>query len=154
MWTLYTRRAGEIFIAPDPFVFSASLEQHTFFSSVNRTCVLWCVENTNVCLGANVLDSDTWAASAVTGQWRLMDGGRLTLLTSESREVQAQANRAYQGPKGTQSYQGPQGPAWFRDLCLSLKLSALDPLGGNQPSFFHSHSFQDFEELEKLNIIS
>jgi hypothetical protein len=107
MWTLYNRRAGEIKISPDPFVFSASLEQHTFFSSVNRTCVLWCVENSNVCLGANILDSDTWAASAVSGQWRLMDGGRLTLLTSVSKEVEI------------------QGPAWFKDLCSSLSCSSL-----------------------------
>jgi hypothetical protein len=106
MWTLYNRRAAEIPISPDPFVFSASLQQHTFFSSLNRTCVLWCVENSNVCLGANILDSDTWSAEAVSGQWRLVEGGRLTLLTSQSSEKPLEI----------------QGPSWFKDLCSSLSL--------------------------------
>ncbi len=114
MWTLYNRRAEEIFISPDPFVFSAPLEQHTFFSSIHRTCVLWCVENSNVCLGANILDSDTWGSSSIQGQWRIIDGGRLTLLTSSSS-------------KDNSTVKEVQGPLWFKDLCGGGSLSSSSP---------------------------
>jgi hypothetical protein len=97
MWTLYDRHANKQFINPDSFVFSGVLTQHTFLSNYTQTCVLWCVEDTNICLGASILDSDLWNTTKISGQWRVVDGGKLTLLTSATQLQN-------------------QGPEWFLEL--------------------------------------
>jgi hypothetical protein len=102
MWTLYDKHANSRSINPDPFVFSGVMTQHTFLSNYTKTCVLWCMENTNVCLGASILDSDSWNASKISGQWRVVEGGKLTLLTS-------------------QTFNAAQGPEWFIDLCSTTQ---------------------------------
>jgi len=100
MWTLYDQRAQKRFINPDPFVFSGAMTQYTFLSNYTTTCVLWCVENTDVCLGASILDSDAWNAQRIFGQWRVIEGGKLTLLSSQTQHL-------------------IQGPEWFLNLCSS-----------------------------------
>jgi hypothetical protein len=100
---LYTREGNETFINPDPFIFKANLEQYKFFSNANRTCMLWCIENSNLCAGANMLDSDTWelsqnsSRSHISGNWRIVSPGRLVLLYSESSTAL-------------------NGPSWFLSL--------------------------------------
>jgi hypothetical protein len=93
-WTLYTRQGNEVYINPDPFIFQANLEQFKYFSNFNRTCMLWCIPGSNVCAGANLLDSDLWELTAhtdstqinstISGNWRIVAPGRLILLFSES----------------------------------------------------------------------
>jgi hypothetical protein len=102
MWTLYDRHANTSSIDPDPFVFTGTMQQHSFFSSQAHTCVLWCVKDTNICLGASVLDSDTWMDLSIEGQWRVVEGGRLTLLASATKLTQQHISA---------------GPQWFIDLC-------------------------------------
>ena len=106
MWTRYDRHANPSFIDPDPFVFTAIMQQHTFFSSQQHTCVLWCVKDTSICLGASVLDSDTWVDQSIEGQWRVVEGGRLTLLASSSKAIQSQVPIS-------------AGPQWLIDLCTT-----------------------------------
>ena len=105
-WTLYTRQGTEISINPDPFIFHANLEQYKFFSNMNRTCMLWCIQNSNLCAGANILDSDLWELSnevnksaTISGNWRIVSPGRLVLLYSESLPILQ-----------------PSGPSWFQSL--------------------------------------
>lgn len=95
-------------VDPDPFVFSAKMSLHTFFSSQARTCVLWCVDGTDVCMGASILDSDSWESSSIEGQWRFVDGGKLILLASQSSLPLA-------------------GPQWFLDVCSSSTLTSQYP---------------------------
>lgn len=93
-WTLYSRNGDEYFINPDPFIFAATLEQFKYFSNINRTCMLWCIQNSNLCAGANMLDSDLWElqmdkstninTNYVCGHWRIVAPGRLILLYSQS----------------------------------------------------------------------
>lgn len=67
----------------DSFVFWASLEQHLLVSSARRTCMLWCLDGQDVCFGSTLLDGETWQESfgtTVSGQWRVLQDGRLTLL--------------------------------------------------------------------------
>lgn len=105
MWTIFDRAAQSFAVDPDPFVFSAKMSLHTFFSSQERTCVLWCVDGTNVCMGASILDSDSWESSSIEGQWRFVDGGKLILLASQTALPLA-------------------GPQWFLDACSSSPLTS------------------------------
>ena len=115
-WTLYSRQGNEVYINPDPFIFNANLEQFKYFSSLNRTCMLWCIQGSNICAGANLLDSDLWelsthgnsangyslsslGPSTISGNWRIVTPGRLVLLYSESSQI-LQVN----------------GPPWFLSL--------------------------------------
>ena len=127
MWTIYSRQGALAQVEPDPFVFSATLEQHVFFSTPIRTCVLWCVVNSDVCMGANVLDSDIWDATRIEGQWRLVEGGKLTLLASASQ------------PSADPPLLGPQ---WFVEACSfaapSSSLGFPRPLRGTLESSSNS----------------
>jgi hypothetical protein len=110
-WTLFTRQGTEVNINPDPFFFHANLEQYKFFSNMNRTCMLWCIENSNLCAGASILDSDLWElahhttdkinykSTTISGNWRIVSPGRLVLLYSESLPILQSS-----------------GPPWFQSL--------------------------------------
>jgi hypothetical protein len=111
-WTLYSRQGNELFINPDPFIFQSNLEQFKYFSNFNRTCMLWCIPGSNVCAGANLLDSDLWElqtlannasqnVSTISGNWRIVAPGRLILLFSESSFLQTNSLN---------------GPPWFLSL--------------------------------------
>ena len=105
-WTLYTRHGDETLISPDPFIFNATLEPFKYFSNFNRTCMLWCITNSSLCAGANILDSDLWELNAshtnsIFGHWRIIAPGRLMLLYSESSPTPI------------------NGPSWFLSLTHS-----------------------------------
>jgi hypothetical protein len=105
-WTLYTRHGDETLISPDPFIFNATLEPFKYFSNLNRTCMLWCITNSSLCAGANILDSDLWELNAshtnsIFGHWRIIAPGRLMLLYSESSPTPI------------------NGPSWFLSLTHS-----------------------------------
>jgi len=96
-------------ITPDPFIFNATMEQFKYFSNYNRTCMLWCVQNSNLCAGASILDSDLWEIGAqtsgdlqtkISGHWRVVSPGKLVLLYSESQVAFS-------------------GPEWFSSLSKS-----------------------------------
>ena len=101
---MYTRGGDQAHINPDPFIFKANLEQYKFFSNENRTCMLWCIEHSNLCAGASMLDSDIWeitqnsTKSTISGNWRIVSPGRLVLLYSESSPTPL------------------SGPSWFLSL--------------------------------------
>lgn len=83
MSEVFTRNGHRILIPADSFVIWATLVQHLLVSSVVRTRVLWCFEQHDVCLGSSVLDAEVWQdqfGSTVSGQWRVLQDGRLTLL--------------------------------------------------------------------------
>lgn len=79
----FSRRGEHIQIPSDSFVFWATLVQHLLVSSVVRTRVLWCFDQHDVCFGSSVLDAEVWQeqfGDLVSGQWRVLQDGRLTLL--------------------------------------------------------------------------
>ena len=89
MSEVFTRNGHRLLIPADSFVIWATLVEHLLVSSVVRTRVLWCFEHHDICLGSSVLDAEVWQdqfGSVVSGQWRVLQDGRLTLLrqTEES----------------------------------------------------------------------
>ena len=98
---MYSRKGDALLINPDPFIFNGTLEQFKYFSNFDRTCFLWCVQNSGLCVGASLLDSDLWELSAensqnlhantsneihkISGHWRVVAPGRLVLLFSDSK---------------------------------------------------------------------
>jgi hypothetical protein len=79
----FSRRGEHIQIPSDSFVFWATLVQHLLVSSVVRTRVLWCFDQHDVCFGSSLLDAEVWQeqfGDLVSGQWRVLQDGRLTLL--------------------------------------------------------------------------
>lgn len=83
MSEIFSRKGDRVLIPSDSFVFWATLVQHLLVSSVTRTRVLWCFENHDVCLGSSLLDAEVWQdefGGSVSGQWRVLHDGRLTLL--------------------------------------------------------------------------
>ena len=68
---------------PDSVVFWGVLVSHMLVSCIDKTRVLWCFDNSDMCFGATLMDSELWEEEymgTMTGQWRIVDQGRLTLL--------------------------------------------------------------------------
>jgi hypothetical protein len=86
----FTRHGHRILIPADSFVIWATLVQHLLVSNVVRTRVLWCFEHHDVCLGSSVLDAEVWQeqfGGVVSGQWRVLQDGRLTLLRQSDESL-------------------------------------------------------------------
>ena len=79
MWCMYNKQGNELKMPHDEFIFWSQLYEHLFVSTQNYSRVLWCFHDKNVCFGASLYDSDSWD-STVSGQWRILEKGQLTLL--------------------------------------------------------------------------
>lgn len=90
MSEVFSRKGHRLVIPPDSFVFWATLVQHLVVSSVSRTRVLWCFDRQDVCMGSSLLDAEMWQeefGSSVSGQWRVLQDGRLTLLRQSEESL-------------------------------------------------------------------
>lgn len=82
-WEMFNKKGFTVPMPPDTFVFWATLVEHMIISSQKRTSVLWCFEDHNICFGSSILDAEIWSHSyghTVSGQWRIINDGKLTLL--------------------------------------------------------------------------
>jgi hypothetical protein len=83
MWEMFLRDGASLAMPADSFVFWSTLVGHVMVSNTSRTSVLWCMEDTNLCFGATMLDTELWLTqhgNTVSGQWRIVPHGQLTLL--------------------------------------------------------------------------
>lgn len=90
MWTSYTKNGQRVPIPADAVVFWGELVSSLLVSCVETTAIMWCFPSGNLCLGATVLDSELWEqehGATISGQWRVIENGRLTLLKPLDREL-------------------------------------------------------------------
>jgi hypothetical protein len=82
-WEMFTKNGYAIPMPADTFVFWGTLVENIMVSSPNRTAILWCLQDNNICFGSTVLDAEQWSShygATVSGQWRVVNDGKLTLL--------------------------------------------------------------------------
>lgn len=92
-WCIFDRRANQQGIPHDSFVFWSVLEPFKLVSSVDDLSYLWCFQQSDVCLGASLMDSELWGNQLVSAMWRFVDG-KLTLI----REMEETSFPELRGP--------------------------------------------------------